>query len=253
MNKAAKALEVRGVSISFNGKFVFQNIDHSFRPRAVTGIIGPSGSGKTTLLRTFNRMNDKINGFRVQGQVLVQDKEIYNDRMDVNQLRREVGMVFQKPCIFPKSIFENIVFGLQHLQPELKKKIPDLAEQCLREVFLWDEVKDRLKHLGQTLSQGQQQRLAIARSLIVKPQILLMDEPTSALDPKSSRAIEELIASLKDKHTILIVTHNLEQAKRICNETVFVCEKRICEAGDTTELFNNPCCRETQDYLEQGN
>ncbi|MFQ5671522.1 MAG: phosphate ABC transporter ATP-binding protein [Nitrospinales bacterium] len=252
-NEQANALEMRGVSIHFNDKAVFQDIHCRFRPHAVTGIIGPSGSGKTTLLRTFNRMNDKIDGFRVQGRVFVHGNEIYSNGIDVNRLRRKVGMVFQKPCIFPKSILDNVVFGLKYLHPERRKEFPDLAERYLREVFLWDEVKDRLRRPGHTLSQGQQQRLAIARALIVRPRTLLMDEPTSALDPKSSRVIEELIVSLKKKHTILLVTHNLEQARRVSDETVFVCEGRVCESGRTPDLFANPSCRETQDYIEQGN
>lgn len=253
MKEQTDALEMRGVSIHFDDKTVFQDIRCRFRPLAVTGIIGPSGSGKTTLLRTFNRMNDKIDGFRVCGQVFVHGREIYTNGVDVSRLRRKVGMVFQKPCIFPKSILDNVVFGLKHLHPERHREFPDLAEQCLREVFLWDEVKDRLRRPGHTLSHGQQQRLAIARALIVKPRALLMDEPTSALDPKSSRAIEELIVSLKEKHTILLVTHNLEQARRVSDETVFVCEGRVCETGRTPDLFADPHCRETRDYLEQGN
>lgn len=245
-----KAIEMLDVDVFYHQKIVFQNISHGFPSRGVTGILGPSGSGKTTLLRTFNRMNDWIDGFRLRGSIRVQGHEIYGNGIDVYRLRRGIGMVFQKPCIFPKSVYENVVFGLKHLQPGRKKEFPSLAEDALREAFLWDEVKDRLNQSASVLSQGQQQRLAIARALISKPGILLMDEPTSALDPKSSLAIEDLIVSLKENHAILLVTHNVSQAKRVSDEAVFVCDGRICEAGDAKKLFADPTCLETRDYLK---
>ncbi|MFQ5716413.1 MAG: phosphate ABC transporter ATP-binding protein [Nitrospinales bacterium] len=252
MSQEKTIIEARDVSIYYDRKPIFENIRYRFRARRVTGIIGPSGSGKTTLLRTFNRMNDRVEGFRLRGSIQVQGQEIYGNGVDVCRLRRNVGMVFQKPCIFPKSIYENAIFGLKRLQPERRKEFPDLAEQSLREAFLWDEVKDRLRQPGYALSQGQQQRLAIARALCVKPETLLMDEPTSALDPKSARAIEELIQSLKENHSILLVTHNLEQAKRVSDHVVFVSGGCICETGRAEDFFSNPECRETWEYLRHG-
>jgi phosphate transport system ATP-binding protein len=197
-------------------------------------------------------MNDRIEEFRMDGAVWVGGQNIYSKGIDVYALRQSAGIVFQKPCIFPKSIYENVIFGIKRLQPENKKEFASLAEQALRKVSLWDEVLDRLNEPGLSLSQGQQQRLALARTLISKPDILLMDEPTSSLDPRSARAIEDLILSLKENHTIVLVTHNIGQAKRVSDETIFVCNGEICEAGDAKKLLENPCCQETRDYLNQG-
>ena len=245
-------IKIQNVSLYYGSTPVFNKITHSFVTKAVTSIIGPSGTGKSTLLRSFNRMNDRINGFQIVGNIWVGDKNIYKDIIDVYSLRQSVGIVFQKPCVFPKSIYENVIFGIKHLQPQRKKEFPDLAEQALLKVNLWKEVQNRLNESGLSLSQGQQQRLVLARTLISRPDILLMDEPTSSLDPKSARAIEHLILSLKKDHTIILVTHNIGQAKRVSDETIFVCNGHICEAGDTKKLFENPCCQETRDYLNQG-
>lgn len=210
-------LSLHAVTLSYGGQAVVRDASCEFPRNSICALLGPSGSGKSTLLRTFCRMNDRIPGFRVEGRVEVMGRDIYRDEIDVYALRRRVGLIFQKPCVFPKSIYENVVFGLQHHHPGKKAEFPGRAEQALKKTFLWNEVKDRLDHLAPTLSQGQQQRLAIARTLAVEPDILLMDEPTSALDPKSSRAIEELILSLKPHHTVLLVTHQEQQARRVAD------------------------------------
>ena len=245
------AIEMQKASISYNGKPVLEDLDMSIPKKTVVGIIGASGSGKSTLLRTLCRMNDRISGFHVQGRIRVGGNDIYGKGIDVYQLRRKIGMVFQSPCVFPKSIFENAIFALKRLRPHLKKELPQIAEQTLREVFLWEEVKDRLHKPASILSLGQQQRLVIARSLTIQPEILLMDEPTSSLDPKSSSAIEELIISLKTRHTIALVTHNLSQAKRIADDLIFLHRGRIWESGRSAEIFENPARPETRDYLNR--
>ncbi|MDA0691424.1 MAG: phosphate ABC transporter ATP-binding protein [Nitrospinae bacterium] len=251
MNKLSPAIEIQKASISYNGKPVLADLDMVVPEKTAVGVIGPSGSGKSTLLRTLCRMNDRIFGFHVQGRIRVGGGDIYEKGVDVYQLRRNVGMVFQAPCVFPKSIFENAVFALKRLSPHLKKEFPQIAEQTLRDVFLWEEVKDRLHKPASTLSLGQQQRLVIARSLTIQPEILLMDEPTSSLDPKSSAAIEALIVSLKSRHTIVLVTHNLSQAQRITDDLIFLHQGRIRESGSTAEMFENPSCPETRDYLNR--
>ncbi len=248
-NSLPPVIEMQGASISYNGKPVLEGLDLLIAEKSVTGVIGPSGSGKSTLLRTLCRMNDRTLGFHVQGRIRVGGNDIYEKNTDVYHLRRKVGMVFQSPCVFPKSIYENVIFALKRLRPQLKKDFACIAEQTLREVFLWEEVKDRLHKPASILSLGQQQRLAIARSLIIQPEILLMDEPTSSLDPKSSLAIEELIAQLKTRHTIVLVTHNLSQAKRVADDLIFLYQGRIWESGSTAQMFENPCRPETRDYL----
>ena len=249
MKKTRPFMEIQEVSISFNGKPVLENITAGFQRNVVTGVIGPSGSGKSTLLRTLSRMNDRVQGFSVRGKVMVDGEEIYGNGIDVHRLRQKMGMVFQNPCVFPKSIFENVVFGVKHLFPGRKKEFPELVERTLREVILWEEVKDRLHKPAPTLSQGQKQRLAMARTLALDPEVLLMDEPTSALDPRSMQAIEELIGSMKGKRTVVLVTHNMDQARRISQDLIFLCEGRICESGTCSELFANPIHEETRDYL----
>jgi phosphate transport system ATP-binding protein len=248
-NSLPPVIEMQGASISYNGKPVLEGLDLLISEKSVTGIIGPSGSGKSTLLRTLCRMNDRTLGFHVQGRIQVGGNDIYQKSTDVYHLRRKVGMVFQFPCVFPKSIYENVIFALKHLRPQLKKDFAGMAEQTLREVFLWEEVNDRLHKPASILSLGQQQRLAIARSLIIQPEIILMDEPTSSLDPKSSLAIEELIAQLKTRHTIVLVTHNLSQAKRVADDLIFLHQGRIWESGSTAQIFENPGRPETRDYL----
>ncbi|MFQ5449425.1 MAG: phosphate ABC transporter ATP-binding protein [Nitrospinaceae bacterium] len=249
MSRSRVVMQMKDASVFYNGKPVLEGINREFHEGRVTGIIGPSGAGKTTLLRTLSRLNDRIPGFHVQGRVLVFGEEIYDNGVDVYELRRKVGMVFQTPCVFPRSIFENVIFGWKHLFPRRKREWPRVVEKTLRDVFLWDEVKDRLHKPAPTLSLGQQQRLAIARTLAIDPDILLMDEPTSALDPKSARAIEELVLCLKSRHTILVVTHNLSQAQRVSDDMVFLREGKVCESGASAEFFDRPCQWETREYL----
>lgn len=248
-NTSRPVIEMQATSISYNGKPVLRGLDLSIAEKSVTGIIGPSGSGKSTLLRTFCRMNDRFLGFHVEGQIQVGGNDIYAKGTDVYHLRRKVGMVFQSPCVFPKSIYENVIFALKRFSPHLKNVFADRVEQTLREVFLWEEVKDRLHKPASILSLGQQQRLAVARSLIIQPEILLMDEPTSSLDPNSSLAIEKLIAVLKTRHTIVLVTHNLAQAKRVADDLVFLWQGQIWESGTSAQMFENPRRPETRDYL----
>ncbi|CCQ89975.1 Phosphate ABC transporter, ATP-binding protein [Nitrospina gracilis 3/211] len=207
-------LSLEAVTLRYGDRVILENGYGVFPRNSVCALTGASGSGKSTLLRTFCRMNDALPGFVVEGTVSVLGQDIYNGPVDEYTLRRRVGLIFQKPCMFPKSIYHNVVFGLRHHLSEKKSEFPERAEQALKKAFLWNEVKDRLDDPAPTLSQGQQQRLAIARTLAVDPEILLMDEPTSALDPKSARAIEELILSLKSRHTIVWVTHQVEQARR---------------------------------------
>ena len=222
------AIQLEQVRLSYSGKAVIETASCTIRKNAVTAVVGPSGSGKSTLLKTFCRMNDRVPGFQVEGRVQVLGMDVHDPSINVYQLRKQVGMVFQKPCVFPKSIIENVIFGLKYHGSPNGKGFVERGERALQDAFLWDEVKDRLDDAAHTLSQGQQQRLAMARTLAVDPEILLMDEPTSALDPKSSKAIEDLILSLKDRHTIVLVTHNVEQAERVAEDLICVDEKTIC-------------------------
>lgn len=213
------AIQIQNITVTYDSIKVIDDFSCEIKKNSVTAIIGPSGCGKSTLLRSLCRMNDRIEGFHLAGEVLVQGENIYHPNVDVYELRRKVGMVFQKPCVFPKSIFENVLFGVKHRMD--KKDYPDLIERVLTEVNLWGEVKDRLKSLATTLSVGQQQRLSIARTLAVGPEIILMDEPTSSLDPVSTAAIESLIESLKIRHTLLLVTHLHEQAEKVSDNLIY--------------------------------
>ncbi|MEO1130682.1 MAG: phosphate ABC transporter ATP-binding protein PstB [Planctomycetota bacterium] len=215
----------------------------------VTALIGPSGCGKSTFLRWINRMNDLIEGARSGGAIELDDWNVLDRTTDVVELRRRVGMVFQKPNPFPKSIVENIMFGVRLHHKPTKREVAELTERCLREVGLWDEVKDRLRSSALSLSGGQQQRLCIARALAVGPEVLLMDEPTSALDPKATDRIEQLVQDLRQQYTIVIVTHNMQQALRISDRTAFFYEGRLIESGPTTDLFNSPQQQRTRDYV----
>lgn len=230
MSDQIPAVELRIAHVFFKNHRVLEDLNRLFPSRSATGIFGPSGSGKTTLLRTLSRMNDDVEGFRVEGRVLIDGENIYSDAVEASRLRQKVGMLFQKPCVFPKSIYQNVVFGLRHRDGIDRKAVPEMAENVLREVRLWDEVKDRLNEWAPNLSQGQQQRLALARLLILEPEILLMDEPTSSLDPRSAEAIESLIERHAKLRTILLVTHNLEQARRVCGEIVFMDCGRFLES-----------------------
>jgi phosphate transport system ATP-binding protein len=215
----------------------------------VTAFIGPSGCGKSTLLRCLNRMNDLIDEARLKGQVLVEGQDVYAPGTDVIEVRRRVGMVFQKSNPFPKSIFDNVVYGLRIAGQRDRARLEEACEESLRRAALWDEVKDRLQESALSLSGGQQQRLCIARAIAVEPQILLMDEPSSALDPLAAVKIEELIYELKERYTIVIVTHNLQQAARVSDKTAFFWLGRLVEYGPTDRMFTNPREKLTEDYI----
>lgn len=212
-------IEIKNLSVTYGSQKVIDNFSCEVKKNSVTTIVGPSGCGKSTLLRCLCRMNDHIEDFQLTGQVLIKGKNIYD--LDVYELRRSVGMIFQKPCVFPKSIFENVLFGAKHVNGIEKKDYEFLVERVLTEVNLWDEVKNRLNNLATTLSIGQQQRLAMARTLAVEPDILLMDEPTSSLDPESTAVIESLMETLKSNHTLLLVTHLPEQAEKVSDKMIF--------------------------------
>ncbi len=214
-------VEIKNLSVNYGAIKVIDNFSCEVKENSVTTIIGPSGCGKSTLLRCLCRMNDRIEDFKHTGQILIRGENIYDPDVDVYELRRRVGMIFQKPCVFPKSIFENVLFGAKHLNGIEKKDYESLVERVLTEVNLWGEVKNRLDNLATTLSIGQQQRLAIARTLAVEPDILLMDEPTSSLDPESTAAIESLMQTLKSNHTLLLVTHLPEQAEKVSDKMIF--------------------------------
>jgi phosphate transport system ATP-binding protein len=217
--------------------------------KAVTALIGPSGCGKSTLLRTFNRMNDLIDGVSVKGAVQLDGEDLYGPGVDVVDLRRRVGMVFQRANPFPKSIYENVAFGPRMFGMRSGGEMDDLVERTLRQAALWGEVKDRLKDSALRLSGGQQQRLCIARSLAVEPEVLLMDEPASALDPTSTAKIEELVLDLKARYTIVVVTHNMQQAARISGRTAFLIQGRLVEYDETAKIFTQPAQRMTEDYI----
>jgi phosphate transport system ATP-binding protein len=244
------AIEVHGMNFYYGQKRALENINIRIPSKLVTAFIGPSGCGKSTFLRTLNRMNDIIAGTRVEGKVLIDGDDIYGPGTDVVALRRRVGMVFQKSNPFPKSIFENVAYGLR--LNGLAKNRADLharVEDSLRAAAIWDEVKDRLHDSANALSGGQQQRLCIARALAIKPDIVLMDEPASALDPIATQRIEELIYQLKTQFTIVIVTHNMQQAARVSDRTAFFWLGRLIEDGPTDRIFTNPSEKLTEDYV----
>lgn len=233
----------------FYGQFqALKGIELKIQAGEITAFIGPSGCGKSTLLKTLNRMNDLVEGCRIAGDVLLDGENIYSG-MDVNLLRKRVGMVFQKPNPFPMSIYDNIAFGPRTHGIRSKAMLDEIVERSLKGAAIWDEVKDRLKKSALGLSGGQQQRLCIARALAVEPEVLLMDEPTSALDPISTGKIEELAAQLKKRYTIIIVTHNMQQAVRISDKTAFFLLGELVEAGETETLFSMPQDRRTEDYI----
>ena len=225
------------------------DINIAIPERSITALIGPSGCGKSTFLKTLNRMNDLIPSVKITGKVCYNDRNIFDKDVDVNELRRDVGMVFQKPNPFPMSIYDNIAYGPRTHGITNKVRLDEIVEQALRDAAIWDEVKDRLKKTALGLSGGQQQRLCIARALAVEPKVLLMDEPTSALDPISTSRIEELAMQLKEKYTIIIVTHNMQQAVRISDNTAFFLLGELVEFGDTEELFSGPQDKRTEDYI----
>jgi phosphate transport system ATP-binding protein len=237
------------VNVYYDAFKALENISMEIEPNTVTALIGPSGCGKSTFLRLFNRMNDYIEGFRMEGRILMEQKNLYSKKIKVEELRKKVGMVFQKPNPFPKSIFENVAYGLKIQGIKNKEFIRERVKKALIQVTLWDEVKDNLNKQAFALSGGQQQRLCIARTLAVEPSIILMDEPTSALDPISTHKIEELMYELKKWYTIIIVTHNLQQAGRISDKTAFFYMGYLIEYGDTREIFTNPKEEKTENYI----
>jgi len=243
------SLEIKDLKLSYGEKEALHGINLRIPQKRVTSFIGPSGCGKSTLLRCFNRMNDLVDGCNINGQVLLDNQNIYDRKVDVADLRRRVGMVFQKPNPFPKSIYENVAYGLRIQGINKKRVLDETVEWALRSAALWDEVKDRLDESALGMSGGQQQRLVIARTVAVKPEVLLLDEPASALDPLSTLKIEELIHELKNDYTIVIVTHNMQQAARVSDYTAFMYMGDMVEFGSTNELFTNPAKKQTEDYI----
>jgi len=242
-------LRVEDVDLYYSEKQALKNINMAIPKNRVTAFIGPSGCGKSTLLRCFNRMNDLVDNVRIEGRFLLDDEDIYHKNIQVSQLRRRVGMVFQKPNPFPKSIYENVAYGMRIIGIKDKRKLDENIEQALKGAALWDEVKDRLHDSAMGLSGGQQQRLVIARAIAIEPEVLLLDEPASALDPISTLKIEELIYELKEKYTIVIVTHNMQQAARVSDYTAFMYMGELIEHDDTKSIFTNPRKKKTEDYI----
>ncbi|WP_289283640.1 MULTISPECIES: phosphate ABC transporter ATP-binding protein PstB [unclassified Methylophaga] len=242
-------LEVKDFNLFYGDKQALHNINMQIPKNRVTAFIGPSGCGKSTLLRCFNRMNDLIESVRMEGQLLLDNMEINSPSVNVADLRRQVGMVFQKPNPFPKSIYENVAYGLRLQGVNDRSTLDKVVEKSLKGAALWDEVKDRLHESAMGMSGGQQQRLVIARAIAIEPEVLLLDEPASALDPLSTLKIEELIYELKEKYTIVIVTHNMQQAARVSDYTAFMYMGELIEFGATDELFTNPSKKQTEDYI----
>lgn len=247
---AKPKISANGVSVFYGDKKAIDDVSIDVHTRYVTAFIGPSGCGKSTFLRTLNRMNDTIPSARVEGEILLDGEDIYRSRMDVVQLRARVGMVFQKPNPFPKSIYENIAYGPRiHGLASTKSEMDRIVEESLQRAGLWDEVKDRLADSGTALSGGQQQRLCIARAIAVDPEVILMDEPCSALDPIATARIEELIDELRGRYAIVIVTHSMQQAARVSQRTAFFHMGKMVEYGKTSDIFTNPREERTKDYI----
>ena len=242
-------ITVEGLDLWYGSTQALHHVSMDIPEKSITGLIGPSGCGKSTFLKTLDRMNDLVPGVRIEGTVRYDGKDIFAADVDVNELRRQVGMVFQKPNPFPMSIYDNVAYGPRTHGVRNRAKLDEIVEQSLRSAAIWDEVKDRLKKNALGLSGGQQQRLCIARALAVEPQVLLMDEPTSALDPISTSKIEELAMELKKRYTIVIVTHNMQQALRISDRTAFFLLGELIEYDDTEKMFSTPTQKKTEDYI----
>jgi phosphate transport system ATP-binding protein len=249
MSAHPAAIEARHLDFFYGEHQVLFDVSLTVPERSVTALIGPSGCGKSTFLRTLNRMNDLIEGSRCQGEILVEGQNIMDPAVDVVLLRKHVGMVFQKSTPFPKSIFDNVAYGPRVAGEKNRAVLADLVESCLRKAALWDEVKDRLTTSAMSLSGGQQQRLCIARTLATDPRIILMDEPASALDPASTDRIENLIGELCANYTIVIVTHNMQQASRVSHQTAFFYKGKLIESGPTMKIFTHPSEKKTEDYI----
>ena len=242
-------ITVEGLDLWYGSTQALHHVSMDIPEKSITALIGPSGCGKSTFLKTLDRMNDLVPGVRIEGTVRYDGKDIFAADVDVNELRRQVGMVFQKPNPFPMSIYDNVAYGPRTHGVRNRAKLDEIVEQSLRSAAIWDEVKDRLKKNALGMSGGQQQRLCIARALAVEPTVLLMDEPTSALDPISTSRIEDLAMELKEKYTIVIVTHNMQQAVRISDQTAFFLLGELVEYGDTEQLFSKPTDKRTEDYI----
>ncbi len=243
------ALSIEHLNLHYGEKKVLNDINMKIAKGQVTAFIGPSGCGKSTLLQCINRMTDLVSGCQVDGEIILHGHNIYDPRIDISALRRRVGMVFQRPNPFPKSIYENVVYGLRLQGMKQRRQLDDCAESALRGAALWDEVKDRLHESAFGLSGGQQQRLVIARAIAIEPEILLLDEPTSALDPISTLTIEELINDLKNHYTVIMVTHNMQQAARVSDNTAFLYMGELIEYASTNDLFTTPMKKQTEDYI----
>jgi phosphate transport system ATP-binding protein len=246
--KGNKKINIEGLNLYYGEFHALKNINLGIAANEITAFIGPSGCGKSTLLKALNRMNDLVAGCRITGSVMLDGEDIYGD-MDVNDLRKRVGMVFQKPNLFPMSIYDNIAYGPRTHGIRKKNELDKIVEKSLKNAAVWDEVRDRLDTSALSLSGGQQQRLCMARALAVEPEVILMDEPTSALDPIATSKIEDLIAELKEKYTIVIVTHNMQQAARISDKTAFFLMGEVVEFDDTEKLFSMPDDSRTEDYI----
>lgn len=249
LGQSENCITVENLNLFYGQKQALHNINMDIAKHRVTAYIGPSGCGKSTLLRCINRMNDLVDSARIEGKILLDGENIYDPSVNVAALRRRVGMVFQKPNPFPKSIFENVAYGLRIQGINDKRTLEETVENALRGAALWDEVKDRLNDNALGMSGGQQQRLVIARAIAIEPEVLLLDEPASALDPISTLKIEELINELKDKYTIVIVTHNMQQAARVSDFTAFMYMGELIEVGNTSQIFTKPKMKQTEDYI----
>ena len=249
VGEEAVALEVQNLNLYYGDKQALRNISLTIPQKKVTAFIGPSGCGKSTLLRCFNRMNDLIEGCRTEGAIRLYGRNIFDAEVDAAQLRRRIGMVFQKPNPFPKSIYENVAYGLRLAGVSKKRLLDETVEWALKGAALWDEVKDRLEDSALGLSGGQQQRLVIARAIAIQPEVILLDEPCSALDPIATLKIEELMNELKANYTIVIVTHNMQQAARVSDYTAFMYLGDMVEYGDTDQVFTKPAKKQTEDYI----
>ena len=242
-------VKVENLNLYYGENHALKDVNMDIQENAVTAFIGPSGCGKSTFLKTLNRMNDLVDGVRVDGKVLLDGEDIYDPSVDTTILRKKVGMVFQQPNPFPMSIYDNIAYGPRVHGIRDKKRLDQIVEESLRGAAIFDEVKDRLKKSAMGLSGGQQQRICIARALAVQPEVLLMDEPTSALDPISTAKIEELMEDLKKKYTVIVVTHNMQQATRVSDQTAFFLVGEMVEFGDTKQIFSYPQDKRTEDYI----
>ena len=242
-------IETKKLNLYYGTNHALKDIDMQIRPNAVTAFIGPSGCGKSTFLKSLNRMNDLVDGVKITGQILLDGEDIYQSKVDTTLLRKKVGMVFQQPNPFPMSIYDNIAYGPRIHGMKNKAALDEIVERSLKDAAIWDEVKGRLKKSALGLSGGQQQRLCIARALAVEPEVLLMDEPTSALDPISTLKIEELMESLKKKYTVVVVTHNMQQAARVSDDTAFFLLGELIEFDSTETIFQRPKNKKTEDYI----